>query len=183
MSSSGTGEGGSDERRLRKGEHQSSVPELGGIGDENLKDIEDAIVSDIVDDIGGSVSFDVGGSRHDDETKDGTTEHNRQTFSATPDIDHLSDRQTKDTSDDKGHCGRNGGQLMGGEGAVDIWGQAEVDLGLQRENKVGEVDTDSVSHVWSMLNATDVKTYKTYAPMSDHLLHVMVTASAFLRPS
>ena len=147
LSSGWTSKSGSDERGLREREHQSSVPELGSVGNEDLEDVEDAVVSDIVDDIGSGVCGHVGGAGHDDQANNSDSEHNGKTFGTTPDINHLSNGQTKDTSDDKSHGRRDGGQLVSGKGTVHIRCQAKVDLRLEREDEVGEIHAGEISCV------------------------------------
>lgn len=94
------GKCGTDEWRLGKGEGEGSVPQPGGIGDEDVEDVVEGLVADPEDRVTGGVRIRVVTGGSDDKPEGVDAEEDEEALGTTPEVENLGDGQAEHTPDD-----------------------------------------------------------------------------------
>ena len=71
---------------IRKREHQTPPLQAGGVSDEDIEDVGDAVEADPVEDLGRGVRLDVVACGHHDQADDGADEHGDESLRPAPDV-------------------------------------------------------------------------------------------------
>lgn len=137
-----TNKSSADKRRASKGESKSTVPQTGGISDENLQNQINGIVSNPVEHVTGGVGVGVVAGGQNNQTQNVDTDENQVTLSTTPDVDSLGDGEFQHTTDDT--VQDVGGTDLGGGGkaAVGFVDDVAVDGGVKGQHE--ETDPDPI---------------------------------------
>lgn len=132
-----------DKRRASKGERKSTVPQTGGISDEDLQDQINGIISNPVENVTGGVGVGVVAGGQDNQTQNVDTDEDQVTLSTAPDVDSLGDGELQHTTDDT--VQDVGGTDLGGgrEAAVGFVDDVAVDGGVEGQHE--ETDPNPVS--------------------------------------
>lgn len=137
-----TNKSSADKGRASKGERKSTVPQTGGISDENLQDQINCIVSNPVQHVTGGVRVGVVAGGQDNQTQNVDTDEHQVTLGTTPDVDSFGDGEFQHTTDDTVQDVGGTDLGRGGEAAVGFVDDVAVDGGVEGQHE--ETDPDPV---------------------------------------
>lgn len=130
-----TSKSSTDERRAGKGERKSTVPQTGGIRNEDLQDEINRIVTNPVQHVTGGVGVRVVTGRQDDQAQNVDANEDQVALCTTPQVDGLCNGQFQHTTDDTVQDVR-GTNLGGGrEAAVGFVDDIAVDRRVEGQHE------------------------------------------------